>query len=88
MKKVIMFLCVSLFVLTSVNAQVFYVASKKGNDINIGNKGKPFKSIQKAVEKANKLTGTGSITIKLKPGLYVLHDKIDINPVRILDEKS
>ncbi|NQU51526.1 MAG: right-handed parallel beta-helix repeat-containing protein [Bacteroidetes bacterium] len=88
MKKVIMFLCVSLFVLTSVNAQVFYVDLKKGDDMNTGNKGEPFKSIQKAVEKANKLTGTGSITIKLRPGLYVLHDKVDINPVRIFDENS
>jgi hypothetical protein len=88
MKTSITMFCASLFLSISLNAQVYYVDSKNGNNINLGNKDMPFKSIEKAVKVANNLTGKGAITIKMMPGLYVLHDKVDINPVRVLDKNS
>ena len=74
--------------LISINAQIIYVDSQFGNDINTGNKDKPFKTIKKAIRIVNQLTGKGNITIKIKPGLYLLDERVDINPVRVLDEKS
>ena len=47
---------------------------------------KPFKTLTKAVQTANELTGKGSINIKLFPGMYILYDKVSINPVRILGD--
>ncbi len=72
----------------SVVSQVVYVDSEKGNDMNTGEINLPFKTIQQAIEVTNKLTGKGGITIKIMPGLYLLDDKVDINPVRVMDENS
>jgi hypothetical protein len=88
MKKIIFTFCTSICLLTSINAQTFYVNSQTGEDLNIGNTNNPLKTIQKAMEIANQLTGNGDITIKIMPGIYLLNDKIDINPVRILNENS
>ncbi len=88
MKKAIFIFCVSICLLMSVNAQIFYVNSQTGKDMNTGNVDYPLRTIQKAIELANQLTGTGDITIKIMPGIYLLDDRIDINPVRILNEKS
>ena len=88
MKNVIITFCTLLFVFSSVNAQVLYVDSQNGNDGNNGDINMPFKTIHKAVAVANNLTGQGNITLKILPGLYVLYGRIDINPVRILDENS
>ena len=88
MKKIFFTFCASICLFTSVNAQVFYVDSQIGDDLNAGNVDKPLKSIQKAVTVANQLTGNGDITIKIMPGLYLLDSRIDINPVRVLDENS
>ena len=71
-----------------LNAQVFFVDANNGNDNNPGALDKPFQSISKAVAAGNKLTGKGSIVIKVMPGIYSLKDKIAINPVRIMDDTS
>jgi hypothetical protein len=81
-------LIISLFLSQGNFAQVFYVDFQNGNDMNIGNVSMPFKTIQKAIEVTNKLTGQGGITIKMMPGLYLLSNRVDINPVRILDDNS
>jgi parallel beta-helix repeat protein len=86
--RLFLLLIISLILGQTNYAQVFYIDSEKGNDMNAGDVKMPFKTIQKAIEVTNKLTGNGNITIKMEPGLYLLHDKIDINPVRILDENS
>ena len=88
MKNVIITFCTLFFLFTSVKAQVLYVDSQNGNDANNGDINMPFKTIHKAVDVANSLTGQGNITLKILPGLYVLYGRIDINPVRILDENS
>ncbi len=81
-------LCFWAVLITSLNAQTYYVDANIGNDLNTGTYEAPFKSINKAVKQANTLTGNGTIVIKLLPGIYVLEDKIDINPVRILSDTS
>ena len=69
-----------------VIAQDFFVNPSSGSDGNIGTMDKPFKTLTKAVQTANELTGKGSISIKLFPGRYILYDKVSINPVRILGD--
>ena len=88
MKKVILTLCTSIYLLASVSAQIFYVDSQNGDNMNTGKADSPLKTIQKAMEVVNTLTGSGDITIKIMPGFYLLDDRIDINPVRVLDENS
>jgi hypothetical protein len=86
--KLFLLLIISLFLCQANFAQVFYVDSQNGNDMNTGDVRLPFKTIQKAIDIANKLTGQGGITIKMMPGLYLLSNRVDINPVRILDANS
>lgn len=87
MKPKLFLLSIAFLLLTQINyAQVFYVDSQNGSDMNSGAINMPFKTIQKAIEVSNKLTGKGDITIKVMPGVYLLQDKVSINPVRILDK--
>ncbi len=86
--KLFLLLTIGLFLSQINNAQEFYVDSKNGNDMNTGNVTTPLKTIQKAIEITNELTGQGDITIKVMPGIYILSNRIDINPVRILNENS
>lgn len=79
----LIFMAISAF---SVCAQTYFVDASSGNDANNGSSEQPFQSLEKAVAVANNLTGTGSIAIKLSPGLYTLKDKVVINPVRILND--
>lgn len=87
MKK-ILFLLIYFGALFSVSlqAQTFYVDVMKGDDANLGTAEAPFQSLAKAVYHANSLTGTGEIVIRLQAGLYLLEDRIDINPVRIMSD--
>lgn len=79
----------TVFILTSiVQAQEFYVNPTLGSDTNNGSLKLPLKTIAEASRLANQLTGTGSITIKLLPGIYVLEDKVSINPIRIFNDTS
>jgi hypothetical protein len=86
--KLFFLLIISLFLSQTNFAQVFYVDSQSGNDRNTGDVGMPFKTIQKAIDSANRVTGQGGITIIMMPGLYQLSNRVDINPVRILDAHS
>ncbi|MCG8321131.1 MAG: right-handed parallel beta-helix repeat-containing protein [Cytophagales bacterium] len=87
-KKLFLFFIVLGLLVNCLNAQIFYVDVLNGNDINPGLAEAPFQSISKAVTVANRLTGKGSITIRVMPGIYTLEDKVAINPVRILDDTS
>jgi hypothetical protein len=63
-------------------AEVFYVDPVQGQDFNKGTSDQPLATLSKAISLANSLKGEGPITIKLFPGLYVLTDKLMINPAR------
>lgn len=87
MKTNLMALLCGIF-LSSLTAQeqTFYVDPQQGKDVHDGSRAAPVQTLEKAVALANGLTGQGSITIKLMPGLYVLHDKVVLHPVRILQD--
>ena len=87
-KKLFLMFIMSGLLAHYVNAQIFYVDAQQGDDRHPGIAEAPFQSIHKAVTVANGLTGKGSITIKIMPGLYILKDKVAINPVRVLDDTS
>ena len=87
-KKLFLMFIMSGLLAHYVNAQIFYVDAQRGDDSHPGIAEAPFQSIHKAVTVANGLTGKGSITIKIMPGLYILKDKVAINPVRVLDDTS
>lgn len=76
-----------LFYLYS-NSQVFYVNTVAGKDSNPGTINEPLATLEKSVTMANALTGNGQITIKLFPGLYLLQDKVVINPTRIMNDTT
>lgn len=85
------FLLFSIIVVGSfctIFGQDIYVDPVKGTDTNIGTEDSPFKTITVAVHHANLLTGSGSITLKLLPGLYTLNDKVVINPIRQLSDTT
>lgn len=86
--KILFVLISSFFLIQFICAQEFYVDAQKGNDSNKGVLNEPFQTIDKAVQVANELTGQGSISIKLMPGLYVLKDKISLNPVRVFQDTT
>lgn len=65
---------------------VYHINPQSGNDQNDGSASAPFASLEMAVMQANLLTGQGSITLKLSPGLHILKDKLVINPIRQLSD--
>lgn len=87
MKKTIFF-CLALFLsaIGPVAAQVLFVDPSKGSDLRPGTQADPFATLEKAVWVANEFTGSGSITIRLFPGLYSLTDKVAIHPLRMLND--
>ena len=87
-RAIFIYLIIFINICQSINAQDFYVNPLMGNDDNKGTIENPYKTIEKAVQKANEITGLGSINIKLFPGVYVLFDKVFINPVRILENNN
>lgn len=68
--------------------QEIFVDPVKGSDSYTGEKKTPYKTLQRAVDEANSLTGSGNIKIRLFPGLYLLEDKIIINPARVLTDTT
>ena len=66
--------------------QEFYVDPVNGNDASPGSAQQPFKTLQKAVHDANAQTGTGELIIKLFPGVHLLRDRLDLNPVRQMND--
>jgi len=55
--------------------QSIYV-SPKGNDSNTGTKEKPFATLKKAREEANRIKGKGGVTIYLREGSYFLSEPL------------
>lgn len=89
MKKLILSIALILIIAGQNGfAQELYVDPLKGNDQNRGTRDAPFETLEKAVDIANELTGTGSITIRLFPGVYVINDKVSINPIRIFNDTT
>ncbi|WP_350285071.1 right-handed parallel beta-helix repeat-containing protein [uncultured Croceitalea sp.] len=89
MKKSILFFSLFLFCIVRLSfCQEIYVNAVTGNDSNDGGEKQPFKSISKAVGHANSLTGAGSISIKVFPGIYALDDRVDVNPVRVMTDST
>lgn len=89
MTRSILVLPLILFVFVQIaNAQTYYVNPTTGKDSNPGTETEPFATLEKSVMVANELTGRGQIIIKLFPGLYILKDKLVINPTRIMDDTS
>ena len=69
-------------------AQTYYVDPNAGHDSNSGTKGAALKTLKAALNHCNQLAGTGNITIVLSPGMYVLDDKMVINPVRMFSDST
>lgn len=69
-------------------SQTYFADPVNGSDNNKGSFEGPFATLEKAVKTANESTGTGQLTIKLFPGLYVLIDKLILNPVRVIDDTT
>jgi len=82
-KRHLIMFAISMIFIPFMFAQEIYVDINNGNDNNTGILNEPLKTLEKAVKVANELTGTGTISIKLLPGLYILNDKVLINPVRV-----
>jgi len=89
MRKTLVFCwTILLFSFASLHAQTYYVDAINGHDSNTGGDETPFQSLAKAIKTANALSGPGTITIKINPGLYLLEGRLDINPVRILEDSA
>ena len=71
-----------------VLAEDFYVDPLQGKDTNAGTATEPLATLAQATSVANALTGNGPITLKLFPGLYVLTDKVSINPARTITDSA
>jgi hypothetical protein len=63
-------------------AEELYVDPVKGNNENRGSLKEPLATLAKAVDLGNAMSGQDSITIRLAPGVYILNDKLTINPSR------
>ncbi|GMN06126.1 hypothetical protein MTsPCn5_15150 [Croceitalea sp. MTPC5] len=87
-KSLYFFATLVLFLLPKTYSQEIYVDSQNGNDTYVGDLEAPFKSLSNAIAYVNSLTGKGTITIKLFPGLYVLNKRLDINPVRMMTDST
>lgn len=66
----------------------FYVNPSIGNDSNNGTQLYPFKSLNQAAKRVNKLVGKGAITIFLAEGTYGLAETVVIDPVEWIFEKE
>ncbi|MEX6687868.1 PDZ domain-containing protein [Danxiaibacter flavus] len=81
MKKGTLFLlCIFLAGLLAAQNISFYVA-KNGNDANSGSIGKPFASLQKAVDASRGVVGKKKVNIFIRTGTYHLAETIVISNV-------
>jgi acetyl esterase/lipase len=60
----------------SVAAEVLYVNSTDGNDVNPGAKDKPVRTIAQAAAIINDSNKPGPTTIKIEPGVYCITDMV------------
>lgn len=90
MKNLIYVLSLFFLTLFSSNAvaQEIYIDPTHGNDDQTGTQENPLASLAEAVKRANEFTGVGSIHIRLFPGLYLLEDKVAINPIRMMSDTA
>lgn len=85
MKKTLIGLLFFIFYLAT-HAQVVYVDSKIGDDINPGNKESPVHSIHKAVEIISS-KDNHTYTMKINPGIYVLDSHVSIGTGKDMTDK-
>ncbi len=64
---IFLIVCISA---SSIFADVLYVDSQNGNDVNPGAKEKPLRTIGKAAMIVNSRSEAGPTTIKVSPGIY------------------
>jgi hypothetical protein len=88
MKVLFLASLLSIQISSTILAQDYFIDHHNGSDTNIGTQLRPFKTFEKAIQKANALTGSGNIRLKVMPGTYVLHDKLIINPIRVLNDTT
>ena len=68
------------FILTAQIKDVF-IDSNTGNDLNVGSKEQPLKTLYEAASRVNKANGTGAISIYLSEGIYGLDATVTFHPV-------
>ncbi|MEL6560487.1 MAG: right-handed parallel beta-helix repeat-containing protein [Bacteroidota bacterium] len=85
-KSLILLFSVQFLLMFGLHAQTIYVDADAGRESGTGTLEAPFQSLEQAIEHANKFTDSGEIIIKLQPGIYLLKDKVAINPVRIMSD--
>lgn len=69
-------------------AQHIYVDADAKTPVELGTVEAPFGSLAKAIAHANALTGQGEILIEVLPGIYLLDDRVDVNPVRVMSDST
>ena len=68
-----------LLIAGPLRAQVLYVNASAGNDAADGKVEAPVATFQRAIELAKAFKAAESVTIKVAPGLYTLHDQVVID---------
>lgn len=58
-----------------------FVNPNSGNDLSVGSKEQPLKTLNEAAERVNHANGKGAITIYLSEGIYGLDATVTFNPV-------
>lgn len=87
-KKFVVVYFLLLFCSSLAIAQTYYVDAQNGDDLNIGTSSAPFQSLEYAARQANLQTGNNAIVIRVLPGIYLLEDKVVINPVKIMRDST
>jgi len=80
MKKTFFPAFLLLLLILNGNAQTIFVDVVKGNGEGSGSSADPISSLEKAVELANGYSGRDPITIKIAPGLYIVHQVMELKP--------
>ena len=75
--KILQFIIIIIVILfETINAQTIYVDINNGNNNNMGTKESPVLTLDKAADLTNNNEFSGSVVIKIAPGVYNLTDKV------------
>lgn len=81
--KQIIIVSLFAFALNNTMAQTkLYVNSSTGNDINVGSKESPFKTLAAAARKVNESVGTDGVTILMAAGVYAFEETTILKPTK------
>jgi hypothetical protein len=71
------------FAISKAMAQTkLYVNSSTGNDINVGSKESPFRTLAAAARKVNESVGTDGVTILMAAGVYAFEETTILEPTK------